>query len=404
MARLVVRLHQDRDRCGSLALYDARGRRVCGPFAVAGRSSDSWAAVNGNPERSPLLRFGDTPTGAYKIRRILKSGSRTSYDAAQFGPNGIVVLEGVSGDAALAEANGRFHVLIIGGKRSANGELRSTAGSLRLSDEGQKLLVSALRKLRDVGCEIDEDASVKSTQRVFIDPHCKDEDPQSIDVDRERSASRHTYQDLLLGGAAGAMILEVAFVALPTTPTRAAEMPSFQNLQHMRDDVKFLPPKAQRDPGYVRLAYRSPPANSALDQLNNAQGQPTGTTFDNSRNPQPSDAVPSGTVSVPSATPGAAPVASPSTPTVTAPSPPSTGSSDTDRVIQQQREINAINSQKPPPNATQDQLNQWQQNQQQGIQNIVNPPPPSTPPPPPKTNSVILDKGAPPPPKGGSSQ
>ena len=63
MARLVIKLPRDRDRCGTLTLNDARGRRVCGPFAVAGRSSDFLAAANGNPGRNPLLRFGDTPTG-----------------------------------------------------------------------------------------------------------------------------------------------------------------------------------------------------------------------------------------------------------------------------------------------------------------------------------------------------
>ncbi len=49
MTRLIVKLQRDRDRCGSLTLVDAKGRRICGPFAVAGRSSDTRASANGNP-------------------------------------------------------------------------------------------------------------------------------------------------------------------------------------------------------------------------------------------------------------------------------------------------------------------------------------------------------------------
>jgi hypothetical protein len=288
--------------------------------------------------------------------------------------------------------------LIVGGKLSADAELRSTTGSLRLSDESQKTLVAALRKLRNVSCEIEEDASVKSRQRVYVDPHCEDDDPQNVDLGRERSPARSINRELLMGGAAGAMILEVAFVALPTTPAHASEMPALQNFQHVRDDMKFLPAKAGRDNGYVRLAY----GGAAMDQLQNAQHQTTGKTFDNSNNAQPSDATPNGTVTVPSVSPSSSTATAPSTP-----APSSTGNPEVDRVMDQQRQINAIQSQKPPPNATQEQLNQWQQNQQQQIQNGTKPQAqPPVPPPAPKTNSVILDKGAPPPkPSGnGSSQ
>src|SRR5262249_49108805 len=113
MGYLSVKLPRDRDRCGTLTLHDARGRRISGPFVVAGRASDALAAANGNVLRNSLLRFGDTPTGTYRVREILSSGRGTPFDTARFGPHGIVALEGVSGDAALAEANGRFHILIV---------------------------------------------------------------------------------------------------------------------------------------------------------------------------------------------------------------------------------------------------------------------------------------------------
>jgi hypothetical protein len=156
MNRLVVEFVANRDRCGALTLFDERGRKICGPFSVAGRASNTIAAANGNAGRDPLLRYGDTPTGGYVLRRLLKSGDGTKFPAAQFGPHGVAVIEPVSGDAACAEANGRFHFLIAGGRRSANGQLRSTAGSLRLSNEHQRVLFAALQKKQDVCCDVVE--------------------------------------------------------------------------------------------------------------------------------------------------------------------------------------------------------------------------------------------------------
>lgn len=353
MSYLSVRLPRDRDRCGTLSLFDSRGRKICGPFPVAGRASDVLAAANGNLARSALLRFGDTPTGMYRVRQILNTGRGTPFDAAQFGPDGVVVLEGVSGDAALAEANGRFHILIVGGKRARDGSLRSTAGSLRLSDEHQKTVISALRKLDDVNCEVEEEQlAAKSRQRVYVDPECQDQDPQILGVKRGANASRSINREILLSGAAGAM-MSVAFVALPPSSAKASESPAPQSLQHVRDDVKFLPPISTSGHGYVRMAY-----GGALQQLNKAQDQPTGKTFDNSNNPQPSDATPVAPVKVPDNA-GTA----------------STGNPQIDKVRQQQQEINAIRAEKPPPNATQEQLNQWQKNQDQRVNAILNPPP-----------------------------
>jgi hypothetical protein len=397
MTRLVVKLPPDRNYCGTLTLYNARGRRICGPFAVAGRSSDAHAIANGNPSRNALFRFGDTPTGDYEVRDILKSGKGTPFEASEFGSNAVVVLVGVLGDAALAEANGRFHVLIGGGKLTAAGELRSTMGSLRLSDQDQQVLLAALRKLDNVRCMIEEDVSTKSRRRVYADPQCEYDDPQNLHMSRERTATRSINRELLLGGAAGAMMLEVAFVSLPAMPAHASEAPVQQNAQNMRDDVRFLPPIVDSGQLYVRLAY----GGQALEQLQNAQHQTTGQTFDNSHNPQPSDATPNGSANVSNVTPSVSTGPAPNAPTVAPPSQPNTGGPSVEQVIQQQRQINAIQSEKALPNATQEQLNQQQQNQQQRIQNVTNPPAePSTPTPPAKTNSVVLDRGAvPPPPK-----
>ena len=61
----------------------------------------------------------------------------------------------------------------------------------------------------------------------------------------------------------------------------------------------------------------------------------------------------------------------------TAPPPvvqPPPSNAPVDPVVRKQQEINAVRSEKPPPNATSDQLKQWQQNQDQRVQQILNGP------------------------------
>jgi hypothetical protein len=181
MGRIVVRLRADRARSGGLTLQDGRGRVVCGPFAVSGRASDVPAAAHNNPERSPLFRYGDTPVGLYRVVRILPSGPATSFDARQYGPNGVIVLDAVSGDAALAEANGRFHIFIQGGAIGRGGKLRSTNGCLRLFDADLKKLLERMRTLRPISCEcIEEDASSESKRAVLVDDSYDEGDPPAL--------------------------------------------------------------------------------------------------------------------------------------------------------------------------------------------------------------------------------
>lgn len=344
MSELLIRLPLDRDRCGTLSLLDSRGRRVCGPFFVAARASDEVAAANGNVRRDPLLRYGDTPTGDYAVRRIVPTGRRTRFAAARFGSHGLVVLEGIGGDAALAEANGRYHLVISGGSLSPEGRLRSTAGSLRVADNDMRKLVAALRPLTNVRCQILEEPSLRSRQRVFADPRCWDLDPLELPVARS-SASPYT-REALIGGAAGALMLElsVAFVGLPAQPARASEAPTVHQVS-FRPEVRFTLPAAKPGHDYVRLAYGTPQDQKAIDQLNALHH--TGPEYNQH------------TIDTPG--PAAPPVVQPQ---------PSNG--PVDPAIKKQQEINAIQSEKPPPNATQDQLKQWQQDKQTRIQQILN--------------------------------
>ena len=207
-AHLVVELPFDRDRLGLITLLGADGRALCGPFPVGARASDALASANGNPRRDPLLRYGDTPTGGFRVLALFKSGGGTLFPARQFGPNGLVVLEPTSGAAALAEANGRFHFAIRGGPLARTGELVSTAGSLRLADRHQRALVSALRKLGEVRCDIRQSADLGDHGRVFVDAACEDDDPldlpdSDLAVEPAAAAARQTSREALRIGADG---------------------------------------------------------------------------------------------------------------------------------------------------------------------------------------------------------
>ncbi len=257
MDRLVVEVGADRNRCGRLSLIDARGRMVCGPFAVAARSSDALAAANGNPRRDPLLRFGDTPTGGYAIRQLAKSGKGTKLPAAQFGPHGIIVIEAISGDAACAEATGRFHFLISGGDLSASGQLRSTAGSLRLSNKDQRKLFAALQKKQNVHCEVVRCDRLPDMGIVFDDPACADDDPPRLP---RKDAASHTRasREALRGTAASVMVFgfTVSFVvAQGAAPARASINAPSPSAQAARESGKFIPPATRHDRPYTRLAY-----------------------------------------------------------------------------------------------------------------------------------------------------
>jgi hypothetical protein len=153
MFQITIRLPSNRDFAGTLKLEDAKGKLIAGPFQVCARAHDELARISGNPDRVAVLPFGDMPLGEYQITQIIKSGPGTPYDADEFGAAGIVFLQPKHGEAALADANGRFIFLIQGGALGRNGALRPTDdGSLRLSNRDQRKLVGALRRLGAEAC------------------------------------------------------------------------------------------------------------------------------------------------------------------------------------------------------------------------------------------------------------
>jgi len=337
---LHIRLPCDRNRVGELKLVDSGGRKICGPFPVAARASDALAAAHGNPGRDPFLRYGDTPTGEYVLRRILPSGKQTRFSKAEFGPYGLVVLEGIAGDAALAEANGRFHFVISGGDLSREGTLRSTAGWLRLANKDMRTLLGVLKKVGGVRCQIVEDTSLKPRARVYVDSRCREKDPLELPAVRTTTV---LGREAFLGGAAGAVMLELSVAFFAASPREArADAPAIHD-SRPQQEVRFALPAAAPAHHYVRMAYGTD--TKAMDQLKALDK--TGAQYNQQGVDTPNTSPP--------------PVVAPST--TTAP---------TDPMLQKQQEINAIRSEKPPPNATSDQLKQWQQNQDQKVQQILN--------------------------------
>jgi hypothetical protein len=169
MGKLIIRLPGDRDYTGVLYLLGDEGNVVAGPFAVAGRAVDAVAATHGNKSRSPLVPYGDTPCGTYELTRLISLSGATAAQKREWGRAGVAVLEPKSGDAALADAAGRFAICIHGGEPSPDGRLRATNGSLRLTNEDQQDLMKALRGNEGMECECLSGNRSRGSRRVSTD-------------------------------------------------------------------------------------------------------------------------------------------------------------------------------------------------------------------------------------------
>jgi hypothetical protein len=111
-----IQLNQDRDQIGYLTVCDATGHAIIGPFPVSARAADSIAADNGNPTRATVFPFGDPPSGRYRVGEVIATGQGTRYRDDLYGTQGAITLLPASGDAAMADACGRFQLLIHGGR------------------------------------------------------------------------------------------------------------------------------------------------------------------------------------------------------------------------------------------------------------------------------------------------
>lgn len=150
---LRIELPANRDFTGTIALLDGAGSCLAGPFAACARTGDQLAESHGNPSRATTLPYGDTPLGTYRVVAFIPTGAGTKYRRELFGTRGALVLRAMRGDAALAEANGRFEILIHGGPPSQDGRLRATSGGVRVSDADLTALARAAAPIHDLTCD-----------------------------------------------------------------------------------------------------------------------------------------------------------------------------------------------------------------------------------------------------------
>ena len=136
--KLVATLPRNRNIPGELVVMDDDGN-VLHRCPVLGKADNARAAREGNPTRDPLRRFGDTPTGVY---RLSKAGPWAP--ASTYGVYPVLVMTPVSGDALRSHqgAHPRRGLAIhegAPGQNPATAFLRPTFGCLRVSrdDMGQ---------------------------------------------------------------------------------------------------------------------------------------------------------------------------------------------------------------------------------------------------------------------------
>lgn len=233
MSRLVITLPNDRNFCGQVELVGGSGDPVCGPFAVTGRSSDHLAAIHRNPQRIVFLPYGDTPTGNFLIRSHVPTGKGSPLAKSEYGPWGALVLEGITGDAAIADANGRFNFLIHGGDLSETGKLRSTAGGLRMHNAELRTLIGAVNKSHCKSCEIIE-VDGATGEAIHNDDKCALSDPLPLALTRPArdAGSMHLPRRGAVLAAVGATFvaqgtlhaapIQAAFASSPRTPAPRA--------------------------------------------------------------------------------------------------------------------------------------------------------------------------------------
>ena len=127
--KIDVSLNPNRDKGG--VMYVSKGdEMLLGPIPVLGRADSKLAKKVGNPDRNPILRYGNTPLGKYRIKAILPNGVGTSRPVSKFGAFGSIYMEPVGGQALEAKEIGLrdFIYMHSGGSVNNFNGLTATAG------------------------------------------------------------------------------------------------------------------------------------------------------------------------------------------------------------------------------------------------------------------------------------
>jgi len=132
------------DRSGVLS-FEYNGKML--DYPVLGRSEYN---------RSPLERYGHTPTGTYSIPKILVTGpgtklggKRTGTGLLTYGHEGAIVLQPEGGEALDAFHKGRRVFLIHAGDLNREKAMRPTHGCIRMRAEDMRDLISKIMSIQD---------------------------------------------------------------------------------------------------------------------------------------------------------------------------------------------------------------------------------------------------------------
>ncbi len=148
--QIKIDLLKNRMQLGTITVFDSAGTILTGPFEALGKADNAAATARGNDTRNPVRSYGDTPTGKY--RGFLNQLARTPINDRTYGPQAIITLDPISGQAKTAKENGRFGLLIHGGDLNTSGRLRPTFGCVRVANSS---MVSIL-------------ASIPATERIDV--------------------------------------------------------------------------------------------------------------------------------------------------------------------------------------------------------------------------------------------
>ena len=141
MARIYIQIPSgvDRRQPGILRVTTDDGKIVF-QAPVLARADQRNANKHENPTRDPTKQMGDSPTGTY-----IATGWKKHSNTGIYGPNGVIVLDPVAGEALEAKDQGkRQYIYIHGGGTDEQGALRATYGCFRLSNSAMFELLRVL--------------------------------------------------------------------------------------------------------------------------------------------------------------------------------------------------------------------------------------------------------------------
>jgi hypothetical protein len=106
------------------------------------KADNAQAKKKGNPTRDPLHRWGDFPTGQYRMRVLgVRAPVRT------YGQTPVIELIPVRGPCKTAELNGRTGLWMHEGALNSKGLPRPTFGCIRTRKEMQETCVWAIERM-----------------------------------------------------------------------------------------------------------------------------------------------------------------------------------------------------------------------------------------------------------------